>query len=97
MSQRAPETGIQEGERMVRLYCETRLKIWLCTKDADWALMYLRDQLATKGVHRVAPGDRGPGAGPEAPVPDGPPVVAEPLHLADGVQEVENAGPEYVW
>ena len=49
MSQRAPETGIEAGHRMVRLYCENRKRIWLCTKDADWALVYLRDQLTTKG------------------------------------------------
>ena len=61
MPQRAPETGIDEGERMVRLYVENRMKVWLCTEDADWALAYLRDQLANKGVRRVAPDDRGPG------------------------------------
>ena len=59
---------MDEGERLVQLFCEDRQKLWLCTKDADWALKYLRDQLQTKGVRRVAPGDRGPGALPEAPV-----------------------------
>ena len=95
MPERARETGIDEGDRMVRLYCEDRRKIWLCTKDADWALLYLHDQLAFQGVRRVAPGDRGPGARPEAPVPVGPPVVAGPLHLTDGVHEMEDVGPVY--
>ena len=97
MPERARETGIDEGDRMVRLYCEDRQKLWLCTKDADWALRYLRDQLSTKGVIRVAPGDRGPGARPVEPVPAGQPVVAGPLHLTDDVQMGENqpvvAGP----
>ena len=97
MPERARETGIDEGDRMVRLYCEDRRKIWLCTKDADWALLYLHDQLAFQGVPRVAPGDRGPGARPEAPVPAGPPVVAGPLHLTDGVHEMENVGPVDEW
>ena len=66
MPERAPKTGISEGERIVQLYCENRMQIWLCTKDADWALEYLRDQIRTKGVKRVAPDDRGPGARPEA-------------------------------
>ena len=90
MPERARETGIDEGDRMVRLYCEDRRKIWLCIKDADWALRYLRDQIMFKEVARVAPGDRGPGARPEAPVPAGPPGR---LHLTDGVHEVENVGP----
>ena len=73
MPERARETGVDEGARMVRLYCENRVKLWLCSEDADWALKYLRDQLKTKGAHRVAPGDRGPGARPEEPGPAGPP------------------------
>ena len=52
--------------------------------------------VSTKGVIRVAPGDRGPGAGPVAPVPAGPPVVAGPLHLTDDVHVGENVGPEDV-
>ena len=92
MPQRARETGIDEGERMVQLYCEDRKKIWICTKDADWALAYLRDQLSSKGVIRVDPDDRGPGALPEAPVPEEPPAVAGPLHLEDEVHEVGSSG-----
>ena len=95
MPERARETGIDEGDRMVRLYCEDRRKIWLCTKDADWALLYLHEQMAFQGVPRVAPGDRGPGARPEAPVPADPPVVAGPLHPTDGVHEMEDVGPVY--
>ena len=53
-------------------------------------MKYLRDQLTTKGVARVAPGDRGPGA----PEPAVPPVVAGPLHLTDVVHEVEHGSPE---
>ena len=82
MPQRARETGIDEGDRMVRLYCESMQKIWLSSKDADWALVYLRDQLTSKGVRRVAPGDRGPGVRPEEPGPAGPPCL---LALTDGV------------
>ena len=76
MPERARESGFDEGERVVRLYCECRSKIWLCSEDADWALKYLRDQLDTKGVCRVHADDRGPGA--EAPPPDleRKPVVA---------------------
>ena len=89
--ERARETGIDGGDRMVRLYCECRTKIWLCTKDADWALLYLKDELERKGVTEVAPDDRGPGAMPEAPVSATPPVVAGPLHLADVQHEPEVA------
>ena len=81
MPERAPESGVDEGYRTVRLFCETRVKIWLCTKDAQWALNYLREQIETKGVKRVAPDDRGPGALPEAPVPPGTPVVAGSVNL----------------
>ena len=67
MPERARETGVDEGTRMVRIYCENRVKLWLCTEDADWALKYLRDQLKLKGVKRVAPGDSGPGTQPDEP------------------------------
>ena len=87
MPERARETGMDGGDRMVRLYCEDRNKIWLCTKDADWALQYLRDQLSLKGVVRVAPDDRGPGAMPEAPVSADQPVVAGQQHIMDDVLE----------
>ena len=84
MPQRARETGIDEGNRMVRLLVENRVKLWLCSDDADWALKYLRDQLELKGVHRVAPDDRGPGAEPEEAGPADPPeqlaVTDEPCH-----------------
>jgi hypothetical protein len=84
MPQRARETGIDEGDRMVRLLVENRVKLWLCRDDADWALKYLRDQLELKGVHRVAPDDRGPGAEPEeagaADPPDPLAVTDEPCH-----------------
>ena len=94
MPQRALESGIDEGERMVQLYCEDRRKLWLCTKDADWALAYLRDQLDRKGVAVVAPGDRGPGAGPAAFASSIPPVVAGQLSLPENeVAEVETGGP----
>ena len=73
MPKRAPETGLDEGERLVRLYCESRQKIWLCIQEADWALQYLRDQLVVKGVQRVAADDIGPGGGHDAPFLDGPP------------------------
>ena len=90
MPERAPETGIDEGDRKVQLYCESRIKLWISVKDADWAVRYLADQMATKEVTRVLPGDRGPGARPAAPDPAGPPVVTGPLYLTDAVQEVEN-------
>ena len=99
MPERAPQTGIDEGTRKARLYCEDRKTVWLCTKDADWALKYLRDQLQCKGVHWVAPGDRGPGAGPPPPVhvgdqaqpaQAGPPVVAGSLSFEDCVFAAEN-------
>ena len=57
-------------------------------------MQYLRDQLACKGVQKIAPDDRGPGAGPAPPVhvcepaqpaQAGPPVVAGSLSLEDGV------------
>ena len=84
MPQRARETGIDEGDRMVRLLVENRVKLWLCRDDADWALKYLRDQLELKGVQRVAPDDRGPGAEPEEAGPADPPdqlaVTDEPCH-----------------
>ena len=87
MPERAPQTGVDGGIRMVCLYCVHRRTIWLCTKDADWALKYLRDQLELKGVQRVAPGDRGPGAQPEEAGPAGPPdqlaVTDEPCHDAE--------------
>ena len=73
MPERAPETGVDEGERRVRLYCESRKTIWLCTEDATWALQYLRDQLTVKGVKRVAPNDIGPQGAHVAPCLDGPP------------------------
>ena len=38
MPQRAPETGLDEGDRIVRIYCDNRKTIWLCVDDADWAL-----------------------------------------------------------
>jgi hypothetical protein len=94
MPERAPEMGIDAGIRHVQLYCEDRKTIWLCTKDADWALQYLRDQLDCKGVQKIAPDDRGPGAGPAPPVhvcepaqpaQAGPPVVAGAASLEDGV------------
>ena len=87
MPERARETGIDEGDRTVRLYCEDRKSLWICTKDAEWAVRYLREQLACKGVRRVAPGDRGPGAQPAEQLPAAPPVVAEPKHMTDGVHE----------
>ena len=83
MPQRARETGIDEGDRMVRLLVEDRVKLWLCRDDADWALTYLRDQLELKGVHRVAPDDRGPGVPPEAPgaaAPPGPLALTADVH-----------------
>ena len=73
MPERAPETGIDEGNRKVRIYCESRRVIWLCVEDMDWALKYLRDQLQNKGVARVAPDDIGPGGRPDAPCAAGPP------------------------
>ena len=73
MPQKAPETGINEGERVVRMYCESRKTIWLCTEDASWALQYLRDQLHVKGVRRVPAGDIGPGEAHAVPCADGPP------------------------
>ena len=84
MPERAPETGIDEGHRIVHLYCEDRKKIWLCSQDADWALEYLRDQLHTKGVMRIAPGDRGPGARPEPASPE-PPIQGSVMHLVQTV------------
>ena len=87
MPQRARETGIDEGDRMVRLLVENRVKLWLCRDDADWALTYLRDQLELKGVQRVAPDDRGPGAEPEEAGPADPPdqlaVTDEPCHTPE--------------
>ena len=76
MPERAPETGINEGDRIVRLYCEDRKKLWLCTRDAHWALVYLRDQIITKGVRQVAPDDPGPGVPPEEFVSAITPAVA---------------------
>ena len=47
-------------------------------------MKYLRDQLKLKGVDRVAPDDRGPGAEPEEAGPADPPdqlaVTDEPCH-----------------
>ena len=80
MPERARETGIDGGERWVRLFCEDRRKLWLCTRDADWALRYLRDQMIRKGVTHVAAGDLGPGQLPGAAVQAGPPPR---LQLAD--------------
>ena len=92
MPERAPQTGCDEGLRMVRLYCEDRKTIWLCTKDADWALAYLRDQMDCKGVVHVSPDDPGPGkrrrmaqVRVQQPVLPALPVVAGPLPLGDGV------------
>jgi len=99
MPEKAPETGLDFGTRKVRLYCVDRLTIWICTKDADWALEYLRAQLECKGVRCVDPGDRGPGALRNVPpglctgarpasvqvqpAPAGPPVVAGLLAAED--------------
>ena len=69
MPERALESGVNGGTRNVRLYCETGNALWLCSLDANWAMLYLRDQLASKGVKPVAPDDRGPGARPEAHAP----------------------------
>ena len=91
MPERARVTGIDGGERLVRLYCESRQNIWLCSMDANWALQYLKDELERKGVTHVAPDDRGPGPMPEAPVSATPPVVAGPLHLEDVQHEPEVA------
>ena len=95
MPERAPQTGIDEGTRMVRLYCENRLTIWLCTKDADWALAYLRDQMQCKGVGHVSPDDPGPGKRQRVaqvrvlqPALPALPVVAGALPLEDGVLAV---------
>ena len=80
MPERARETGIDEGVRNVRLFCESRQKLWLCTTDADWALKYLSEQLLYRGVRRVAPDDVGPGGLPEA-------TRATSCHWATGAQK----------
>ena len=77
MPERARETGTDKGERSVRLFCENRKSLWLCTEDADWALVYLKDQLITKGVRQVALENRGPGARPAAAVASGTPAVCD--------------------
>ena len=48
MPERAPETGIDEGTRKVRIYWDGWRRLWLCVEDMDWALQYLRDQLQHK-------------------------------------------------
>ena len=65
MPERAPETGIAAGTRQVRLLCETRLKLWLCSEDADWALTFLRDQLDRSGFERFPADEVGPGRVPD--------------------------------
>ena len=90
LPERAPATGIDEGTRNVRIYCETKRKLWLCLDDADWALLYLKDQLETKGVHRVDAGDVGPGGVLDAPCEADQP---RPLALRDYPQSVGEATP----
>ena len=51
----------------VRLYCEDRKTVWLCTTEAQWAMEYLRDQLEAKGDCAVANDDCGPGGPPPPP------------------------------
>ena len=69
MPERAVESGLSVGMRKVRLFCKCRQTLWLCTKDADWALQYLRDQLDAKGDKPVAPDDREPVASPRSETP----------------------------
>ena len=66
----------------VRLYCENRRTVWLCTEEAQWAMEYLRDQLEAKGVRAVADDDCGPG-GPPPPLDD---------QLAIGDMEMDGVG-----
>ena len=51
----------------VRLYCEDRKTVWLCTEDAEWAMEYLRDQLEANGDCAVANDNCGPGVPPPPP------------------------------
>ena len=77
MPERAPESGVDEGVRMVKLFCYDRQSLWLCTEDAQWAVTYLRDQVGAKGVAHVAGDDRGPGAKPAVQVA-GPSTAENP-------------------
>ena len=60
MPERAPESGVNGGNRIVRIFCEDRKTVWLCSEDADWAVTYLRDQLMHKGGAPVPSDDLGP-------------------------------------
>ena len=64
MPERAPESGVDGGERSVKLSCQNRNTLWLCTEDVLWVITYLRDQLQAKGVPHVEGDDRGPGSKP---------------------------------
>ena len=57
MPDRAPESGVNNGNRLVRIFCEDRKTIWLCSEDANWAVAYLRDQLMHKGLAPYAGDD----------------------------------------
>ena len=57
MPARAPESGEDTGTRIVRVLCEDRKTIWLCSEDVSWAVVYLRDQLMHKGLTPVRSAD----------------------------------------
>ena len=53
MPHRAPESGVDEGVRRVRLlFSYRRRTTWLCTGDAQWAVSYLREQVDAYEVAR---------------------------------------------
>ena len=63
MPERAPESGVNSGNRTVRIFCDDRKTLWLFSEDANWAVAYLCDQLKHKGL---AP-DAGDDIVPEVP------------------------------
>ena len=66
MREKAPETHPTCTTTIpVRLYCENRRTVWLCTEEAQWAMEYLRDQLEAKIVRATATNkNRRPGEPP---------------------------------
>ena len=73
--------------RTIRIYCEDRRNVWLCSEDAEWAMRYLRDQLECKGIRIVSDDDTGPGVPmpqPNLQIADAPSAADDEPSVASG-------------